>query len=183
MPIVSASRDSKVGGEGVDEDSDQEGEYDSCMESDDKCALSSSDEDVGTPFSIELCTCVGRAHSRSCPLNPRNKGAFPSSSLHSATTEPTPTVGTCSSKTERGSDSPCGSQLQIVNSAAARTTSECYVGSPHRLSEHSVVVSSSVGSSKEHPCDGDGSSSQVDSMPVGPPTQTKICKCGSATHL
>ena len=36
----------------------------------------------------------------SCPLNPRNKGALLSSSLHSATTEPTPTVGTCSSKTE-----------------------------------------------------------------------------------
>ena len=34
------------------------------------------DEDVGSPFSIELCTCVGRAHSRSCPLNPRNKGAL-----------------------------------------------------------------------------------------------------------
>ena len=186
MPIVAASRDSKVGGEGVDEESDQEGEYDSCMESDDscmesddECVLSSSDEDVGTPFSIELCTCVGRAHSRSCPLNPRNKGALPLSSLHSATTEPTPTVGTCSSKTERGSDSP----LQIINSAAAGTTSECYVSSPHRLSEHSVGASSSVGSSKEHACDGDESSSQVDSMPVGPPVQTKMCKCGSATHL
>ena len=165
------NKGASVGGEGVDEESDQEGEYDNCMESDDECVLSSSDEDVGTPFSIELCTCVGRAHSCSCPLNPRNKGAFPSSSLHSATTEPTPTVGTCSSKIERGSDSPCGSQSQIVNSAAAGTTSECYVSSPHKLSEHSFVVSSSVGSSKEHACDGDKSSSQVDSMPVGPPAQ------------
>ena len=79
MPIVSASRDSKVGGEGVDKESDQKGEYDSCMESDDECVILSSDEDVGTPFSIELCTCVGHAHSRSCPLNSRNK-ALPSSS-------------------------------------------------------------------------------------------------------
>ena len=183
MLILSASRDSKVGGEGVDEESDQEGRYDSCMESNDEYVLSSSNKDVGTQFSIELCTCVGHAHSRSCPLNPRNKGALPSSSLHSATTEPTPTVGTCSSKTERSSDSPCGSQSQIVNSAAAGTTSECYVSSPHRLSEHSVCASSSVGSSKERACDGNESSSQVDCMPVGPPIQTIICKCGSATHL
>ena len=110
MSIVSASRDSKVGGEGVDEESDKEGRYDNCMESDDECVLSSSDEDVGTQFSIELCTCVGHAHSRSCPLNLRKKGALPSSSLHSATTEPTPTVSTCSLKTVCGSDSPCGSQ-------------------------------------------------------------------------
>lgn len=75
MYIVSASRDSEVGGEGIDEESDQEGNYDSCMESNDECALPSSDEDVGTPFSIEWCTC-GHAHSRSCPLNPRNKGAL-----------------------------------------------------------------------------------------------------------
>ena len=107
MHIVSASRDSEVGGEGIDEESDQEGNYDSCMESNDKCALLSSDEGVGTPIFIEWCTC-GHAHSRSCPLNPRNKGALPSSSLHSATTEPTSTVGTCSSKAEHSSDSPCG---------------------------------------------------------------------------
>ena len=75
MSIVSATRDSQVGGEGADEDSDQEIEYDSCIESDDscvksddECALSSSNEDVGTPFSIELCTCVGCTHSRLCPL-------------------------------------------------------------------------------------------------------------------
>ena len=98
MPIVSASRDSKVVDEGVDEGRDQEGEYDSCMESYDECVLSSFDKNVGSPFSIELCTCVGHAHSRSCPLNPRNKGALPLSSLHSAKTESTPTVGTCSSK-------------------------------------------------------------------------------------
>ena len=96
------------------------------MESDDKCALSSSDEDVGSTFSIEVCTCVGCA--RSCPLNPRNKGAFPSSS---ATTEFTPILGTCSSKTECGSDSPCALQSQIVYSAAAGTTSECCTSSPH----------------------------------------------------
>ena len=52
-----------------------------------------------------------------------------------------------------------GSQSQIVNSAAARTTCECYVSSPHRLSEHSVGVSSSASSSKEHACDGGESSS------------------------
>ena len=92
MPIVSASRDSKVVDEGVDEGRDQEGEYDSCMESYDECVLSSFDKNVGSPFSIELCTCVGHAHSRSCPLNPRNKGALPLSSLHSAKTESTPTV-------------------------------------------------------------------------------------------
>ena len=39
MPILSASRDSKVGGEGVDEESDQEGRYDSCKESDDEYIL------------------------------------------------------------------------------------------------------------------------------------------------
>lgn len=103
--------------------------------------------------------------------------------LHSATTEPTSTVSMCSLKTERGSDSPCGSQSSIINSATAGTTSECYVSSPHRLSEHSVCASSNVGSSKERASDGDESSSQVDRMPVGPPIQTKICKCGSATHL
>ena len=57
MPIVSASRDSKVGAEGVDEESDQEGRYDSCMESDDEYVLLSSDEDVDTQFYIELRTC------------------------------------------------------------------------------------------------------------------------------
>ena len=76
MYIVSASRDSEVGGEGIDEESDQEGNYDSCMESNDECALPSSDEDVGASFSIEWYTC-GHAHSHSCPLNPRNKGAPP----------------------------------------------------------------------------------------------------------
>ena len=56
-------------------------------------------------------------------------------------------------------------------SAAGGTTSECYVSSPHRLLEHSVVASSSVGNFKEHSSDGGGSSSQVNSMPVGPPAQ------------
>ena len=188
IPIVSASRDSKVGGGGVDEESHQEGRYDSCIWS----QMTAVWSQMTSVFFGPLMKCWLSILHRvvymcwaccSCPLNPRNKGALLSSSLHSATTEPTPTVGTCSSKTEHGSDSPCGSQLQIVNSAAARTTSECYVTSPHRLSEHSVGVSSSVGSSKERACDGDESSSQVDFMPVEPPIQTKICKCGSATHL
>ena len=41
---------------------------DSCMESDDECVLWPSDEDVGSPFSIELCTCVAHAvHAHSIP--------------------------------------------------------------------------------------------------------------------
>ena len=33
--------------------------------------VSSADEDDD----IQLCTCVGRAHARTCPFNPRNRGA------------------------------------------------------------------------------------------------------------
>ena len=32
--------------------------------------VSSADEDDD----IQLCTCVGRAHARTCPFNPRNRG-------------------------------------------------------------------------------------------------------------
>ena len=79
MPIVFASRDSKVVDEGVDEESDQEGRYDSCMESDDscmddECVLSSSDE---SPSSCARVGCAYFAHARSTPevINPIKLGS------------------------------------------------------------------------------------------------------------
>ena len=80
MPIVSASRDSKVVDEGVDEGRDQEGVYDSCMESDDscmddECVLSSSDE---SPSScVHVLGVHTSAHARSIPevTNPIKLGS------------------------------------------------------------------------------------------------------------
>ena len=54
----------------VDEESVYSEDEEGMVSDMDVFVVSSADEDDD----IQLCTCVGRAHARTCPFNPRNRG-------------------------------------------------------------------------------------------------------------
>ena len=102
----------ELGGEPVDDCSDEESismysEDEMGVKSEDEYVLYSSDEEDYTSFFSQLCACEGRAHARSCPLNPRNREALRSCPLHSDEINIT-AVG--------NSDAKCGHDLVHVSS-------------------------------------------------------------------
>ena len=75
MPTV-ASRNRAVASrnrelKSVDEESVYSEDEEGMVSDMDVFVVSSADEDDD----IQLCTCVGRAHARTCTFNPRNRGA------------------------------------------------------------------------------------------------------------
>ena len=68
MPTV-ASRNREL--KSVDEESVYSEDEEGMVSDMDVFVVSSADEDDD----IQLCTCVGRAHARTCTFNPRNRGA------------------------------------------------------------------------------------------------------------
>ena len=143
----------ELGGQPVDDCSDEESIF---MYSEDEMGVKSEDEYVlyslmrrigYTSFFSQLCACEGRAHARSCPMNPRNREALSSSPLHSdaihITAEPTHTVG--------NSDAKCDHDLVHVSSPEASIFCK-----GHRLTANlpeSVSASSDADCCNQYTCD------------------------------